>query len=193
MSAGTLNCVYDVDIDRIMKRTRYRPLPAGRIYDFRSDGACVRDGRAFVRDLLFPRRSFGRMAFARGKRVLRRDLHDAAQAPHAAEHRHRRRRRIDSAAGRLGCGDAHDRRSRARLVRDHLPVDAAAFLGARAHDRNRLRQSRRTDAAERHGEQRTKRDIFIYTIVLLLASLAAVLAAARHGTVLCGGCRRARA
>jgi protoheme IX farnesyltransferase len=31
MSAGTLNCVYDVDIDRIMKRTRSRPLPAGRI------------------------------------------------------------------------------------------------------------------------------------------------------------------
>jgi protoheme IX farnesyltransferase len=31
MSAGTLNCVYDVDIDRLMKRTRSRPLPAGRI------------------------------------------------------------------------------------------------------------------------------------------------------------------
>jgi heme o synthase len=31
MSAGTLNCVYDVDIDRVMKRTCTRPLPAGRI------------------------------------------------------------------------------------------------------------------------------------------------------------------
>lgn len=31
MSAGTLNCVYDIDIDRIMKRTRSRPLPSGRI------------------------------------------------------------------------------------------------------------------------------------------------------------------
>ncbi|HET6894319.1 MAG TPA: heme o synthase [Candidatus Baltobacteraceae bacterium] len=31
MSAGTLNCVYDVDIDRVMKRTRSRPLPSGRI------------------------------------------------------------------------------------------------------------------------------------------------------------------
>jgi protoheme IX farnesyltransferase len=31
MSAGTLNCVYDIDIDRKMKRTRSRPLPAGRI------------------------------------------------------------------------------------------------------------------------------------------------------------------
>jgi protoheme IX farnesyltransferase len=31
MSAGTLNCVYDIDIDRVMKRTRSRPLPSGRI------------------------------------------------------------------------------------------------------------------------------------------------------------------
>lgn len=31
MSAGTLNCVYDVDIDRLMRRTSSRPLPSGRI------------------------------------------------------------------------------------------------------------------------------------------------------------------
>ena len=31
MSAGTLNCVYDVDIDRLMRRTASRPLPSGRI------------------------------------------------------------------------------------------------------------------------------------------------------------------
>jgi protoheme IX farnesyltransferase len=30
-SAGTFNCIYDVDIDAVMKRTRERPLPAGRI------------------------------------------------------------------------------------------------------------------------------------------------------------------
>lgn len=42
MSAGTLNCVYDVDIDRIMKRTRTRPLPAGRISIFAATThACV--------------------------------------------------------------------------------------------------------------------------------------------------------
>lgn len=34
MSAGTLNCVYDIDIDRVMKRTRSRPLPSGRISIF---------------------------------------------------------------------------------------------------------------------------------------------------------------
>ena len=30
-SAGALNCIYDVDIDALMNRTRNRPLPAGRI------------------------------------------------------------------------------------------------------------------------------------------------------------------
>lgn len=30
-SAGAFNCIYDADIDRLMKRTRDRPLPAGRI------------------------------------------------------------------------------------------------------------------------------------------------------------------
>ncbi len=29
--AGTLNCVYDADVDAIMGRTRNRPIPAGRI------------------------------------------------------------------------------------------------------------------------------------------------------------------
>ncbi|MHB8145645.1 MAG: heme o synthase [Vulcanimicrobiaceae bacterium] len=30
-SAGTLNCIYDVDIDALMRRTQNRPLPTGRI------------------------------------------------------------------------------------------------------------------------------------------------------------------
>lgn len=31
MSAGTLNCIYDADIDRLMRRTHARPIPAQRI------------------------------------------------------------------------------------------------------------------------------------------------------------------
>ncbi|MGH7660604.1 MAG: heme o synthase [Vulcanimicrobiaceae bacterium] len=31
LSAGAFNCVYDRDIDKIMVRTQFRPLPAGRI------------------------------------------------------------------------------------------------------------------------------------------------------------------
>ena len=34
MSAGTFNCIYDIDIDRIMRRTASRPLPQGRISIF---------------------------------------------------------------------------------------------------------------------------------------------------------------
>jgi protoheme IX farnesyltransferase len=34
MSAGTLNCVYDADIDRLMRRTQTRPIPALRISIF---------------------------------------------------------------------------------------------------------------------------------------------------------------
>jgi heme o synthase len=30
-SAGALNCVWDADIDRVMKRTQWRPIPTGRI------------------------------------------------------------------------------------------------------------------------------------------------------------------
>ena len=42
MSAGTLNCVYDSDIDRLMRRTASRPLPSGRISIFAATThACV--------------------------------------------------------------------------------------------------------------------------------------------------------
>ncbi len=42
MSAGTLNCVYDADIDRLMKRTASRPIPSGRITIFAATThACV--------------------------------------------------------------------------------------------------------------------------------------------------------
>ncbi len=42
MSAGALNCIYDVDIDRIMRRTATRPLPAGRLSIFAATThACV--------------------------------------------------------------------------------------------------------------------------------------------------------
>jgi protoheme IX farnesyltransferase len=42
MSAGTLNCVYDSDIDRLMSRTALRPIPAGRMTIFAATThACV--------------------------------------------------------------------------------------------------------------------------------------------------------
>ncbi len=35
-SAGALNCVWDADIDRVMKRTQRRPIPQGRITETRA-------------------------------------------------------------------------------------------------------------------------------------------------------------
>src|SRR3546814_11406737 len=59
-------------------------------------------------------------------------LYDVAEAADAAEYRHRRRGGRLSAVDRLGCGDGHDRPAAGALVPPHLPLDPAAFLGARA-------------------------------------------------------------
>jgi protoheme IX farnesyltransferase len=49
LSAGTLNCIYDVDIDRLMRRTRMRPLPAGRISIFAATThACLMGAISFA-------------------------------------------------------------------------------------------------------------------------------------------------
>lgn len=42
MSAGAFNCIYDMDIDRVMRRTSSRPLPAGRLTVFQATAhACM--------------------------------------------------------------------------------------------------------------------------------------------------------
>ena len=89
-------------------------------------------------------------------RLLRPRLYDVAEAAHAAEHRHRRRRRRLSADDRLGGGDGLGRPREPRPVRDHLHVDAAALLGARALSHARLRARRGADAA-RGGRRPTRR------------------------------------
>ena len=71
----------------------------------------------------------------------------------AAEHRHRRRRRRLPAADRLGCRDRPCRGAAAAAVRDHLPVDAAAFLGAVAVRPLGLCRGRDPDAAGRRGRR----------------------------------------
>jgi protoheme IX farnesyltransferase len=49
MSAGTLNCIYDVDIDRIMRRTSSRPLPSGRLSIFAATThACLMGAISFA-------------------------------------------------------------------------------------------------------------------------------------------------
>jgi hypothetical protein len=95
-AAGALNQWYEADIDALMKRTAGRPLAR------RADGPPV--CTAFRRGPVFP---VGHPAgschqLAGGSRagglypVLRHDLHGLAQAPDAAEYRHRRRGRCVS-------------------------------------------------------------------------------------------------
>ena len=94
-------------------------------------------------------------ALARGRlgrgrlRLLRARLHRLAQAPDAAEHRHRRRCRRRAAARRLGRSRRLGDRDGRRAVRDRLPLDAAPLLVARPPARRGLRARRRADAADR--------------------------------------------
>ena len=98
-------------------------------------------------------RALGRAGARRAAR-LRGRLHGLAEAADAAEHRHRRRRRGGPAAGRLGGGDRESGARGAVPVRDRLPVDPAALLGAVAADQGRLRAHRRADAAGGQGRGR---------------------------------------
>ena len=72
------------------------------------------------------------------------------------------------------------RRARQRRpVPHHLPVDAAAFLGAGALQAERLRPRRRADDAERRGRaRRPRRQILVYA--LILAPVGVLPPAARH-------------
>ena len=89
-------------------------------------------------------------------RLLPVRLHHVAEAPDAAEHRHRRRRRRLPAHDRLGRRDRLGRASKSVvLFLHHLHVDAAALLGAGALPLPRLRARRRADAA---GGGRPRRD-----------------------------------
>ena len=92
-------------------------------------------------------------------RLVHARLHRLAQAPLAAEHRHRRRGRRDPAARRLGGGDRERRARRAVPVRDRLLLDAAALLGAEPAHEGRVRARRRADDAgrPRRGRRRAAR------------------------------------
>jgi hypothetical protein len=104
-----------------------RPHHAGRGAGVRHDaGVLLGD------DARHPGQLVRRRAARLHDLLLRRDLHDVAEALDAAEHRDRRRRRRASAGDRLGGGDRRLSARAAAAVPDHLLLDAAAFLGAGA-------------------------------------------------------------
>ena len=57
-------------------------------------------------------------------------------------------------------------------VRDHLPVDPAAFLGAQPVRADRLCQRRGADAAGGVGQCVTRRQILLYTLPMVAAAIA---------------------
>ena len=108
-AAGALNMWYDADIDAVMTRTSGRPIPPGRV----APGEALAFGLALAAFSVVrarPARELARGGAARLHHLLlRRRLHDVAQALDAAEHRHRRRGRRVSADDRLGGGDRRHR------------------------------------------------------------------------------------
>ncbi len=131
-AAGALNQWYEADIDAVMKRTARRPLPAGRMD--RQSALHFGVGLAAFSVILMGL-AVNMLAAGDPDRVdpvLRPGLHRLAEAPDAAEHRHRRCRRRLSAADRLGRRDRRCRDLAGAAVHAGVPVDAAAFLGARA-------------------------------------------------------------
>ena len=151
---------------RAGRRRRCGDQLPGRAQDRRGDAAHARPpappGRGLVavdagvrgdgrrpRAVAAPRlrQSADDVADARHVRRLRDRLHGAAEAGDAAEHRHRRRVRRNAAGARLGRGDRRGRAGGAAAVPDHLRLDAAALLGARALPHAGLREGRPADAA----------------------------------------------
>ena len=138
------------------ERTAKRPVASGRIAPERAleFGIALSAFSFVLLDTLV--NLADRAARARRQPLLRLRLHALAEAHDAAEHRDRRRRRRRAAARRLRERDRSPRLGRARDVRDRLPLDAAALLGARADDPRALRERTRADAARRARRPRDR-------------------------------------
>jgi hypothetical protein len=95
---------WDADIDAVMRRTRKRPVPSGRVPGGEALAIGVAlSGFSVVMLGLATNLACGG-ASGLHHLLLRRRLHDVAEALDAAEHRDRRRGRGLSADDRLGRG-----------------------------------------------------------------------------------------
>ena len=146
-AAAAFNCLVEKGIDAKMRRTAWRATAKGELSDWQTllfaavlcalgslAAVCVGQPADHVADLRHLRR-------------LRGDLHRHPQAADAAEHRDRRRLGRDAAGAGLGRDDGRRRARGADPLPHHLPVDAAAFLGAGAVPRRGLSQVGPADAA----------------------------------------------
>ena len=170
-AAGAINMRYDRDIDAVMRRTARRPIPGGRIAPGEALGFGVFLAVASVLVMGLATNLAAAAGLALLDRVLRVRLHRLAEAPHAAEHRDRRRRR------RFPAGD--------RLVAvtgqiDLLPLVLFAIvffwtpphfwsLSLWAHDDYRRAGVPMLPVVA--GARQTRRQIFAYTLVLMPINL----------------------
>ena len=132
-ASGALNMWYDADIDAQMRRTRDRPVPAGRVQraDALALGVVLSMFSVVLMGLAANWLAAGLLAFTIFFYAVVYTMW--LKRCDAAEHRHRRRRRRLAAGDRLGGGHRrHHACQRLAAVRHHLPVDAAALLGAGA-------------------------------------------------------------
>ena len=161
-ACGAINMWYDRDIDAVMRRTRNRPIPAGRIEPGAALGFGVTLAVGSVHHDGAGGEPRGRVGAGAVDRLLCVRLYDVAEAADAAEHRDRRRGGRISAGDRLGGGDRIGRSDAAGAVRHRVLLDAAAFLVAGAVRQCRLPACRRADAAGgrwRQGDAAADRDL----------------------------------
>ena len=111
-SANAINQYLERDIDALMARTRRRPLPAHAVTPERAVVFGIVLGAISVALMAWTVNLLAAFLTLLAIGVLRRRLHDHAQAQHAPEHRHRRRRGRAPAGHRLGGG--HRATSRCR-------------------------------------------------------------------------------
>ena len=172
MSAGTLNCVYDVDIDRLMKRTRTRPLPAGRISIFAATThACLMGAISFAIFYL-------RVGHLAAWLSLAGNVYYVVIYTMFLKRRTPQNIVIGGAAGSIPPLVGWAAVTHA-IGGPALGLFAVIFLWTPPHFWA-LALMTETDYDKAgvpmlpnvFGAERTKRDIFIYTIVLLLASVA---------------------
>ena len=146
--ANAINMVVDRDIDKLMKRTKKRPLVTGAMTPRAAlVFALTLEGR-LLRALAGGQPALGRPGRL-GHPVLRLRLHAVAQAPVIAEHRHRRGRRCSARPGRVGGGDRDPLVGTGRALRHHLHLDAAALLVPGRALQGGLRGGRRAHVAGR--------------------------------------------
>ena len=136
-AAAAINCLVEQKIDALMARTRRRPLPRGELTSLPTLVFAGTVGGSGLLLLVPLRQRADHVADARDLRRLRHHLHGAAEAGDAAEHRHRRRVGRDAAGAGLGRGDRRRRPRGADPLSDHLRLDAAALLVARAVPRRK--------------------------------------------------------